>query len=175
MKRVNAQLAPRPGPGRYAWYAVGLALVLASAAFASAWQSWRDRADAESALSLVQNRAEQQRRQRPALSAPPSETPRDQALRRQRSVPWPSALTAIEAINMVGVTPTLIEYQVSDETIRLTVDFAEHAVLLEYIDALNEGAPPTDGAWRWSFVSSRSAQGAAPGTALLVGASSMHR
>lgn len=61
---------------------------------------------------------------------------------------WPSMLTALESVGMLGVTPTAIEIAPAERWIRVEVEFADYAKLLEYVDALNAGDPKP----KWSLV-----------------------
>lgn len=85
---------------------------------------------------------------------------------------WPSMLTAIESVGVVGVTPTALEIIPGERWIRVEVEFADYARLLEYIDSLNAGDPRP----RWGLVqaqaNSQSGKPAVLGSATGAGATS---
>jgi hypothetical protein len=66
---------------------------------------------------------------------------------------WPSMLTALESVEMVGVTPTSIEIAPAERWIRVEVEFTDYAKLLEYVDGLNAGSPQP----RWGLVQAQTA------------------
>ena len=59
----------------------------------------------------------------------------------QAASPWPSLLTALETVDVPGVTPTSIDVSPEERTLRLEVEFTDYATLLSYVDALNAGEP----------------------------------
>ena len=84
---------------------------------------------------------------------------------------WPSMLTALESVEIVGVTPTAIEIAPAERWIRVEVEFTDYAKLLEYVDGLNAGDPKP----RWSLVQAQTGAGpsfgpiTAPSTATVRG------
>jgi hypothetical protein len=82
----------------------------------------------------------------------------------ERRFPWVRALTAVEAVAMIGVTPTGVEFAVADQAVRLEVNFENHAKLLDYLNQLNAEEPQL----RWALTQAQ-ADGGRGGSATLVG------
>ena len=74
---------------------------------------------------------------------------------------WPALLTALESVEIAGVTPVALEIAPAQRWIRVEVEFADYAKLLEFVDGLNAGEPVP----RWSLVQAQRgdrSSGAAP-------------
>jgi hypothetical protein len=152
MKRIAARFDDPHRPGRMAWAMVLLLVLLAASAVAWAWLARADlvakKAELES-LTRLQSDAAEAQAHRPAV-VPPYDASARQMLK-ERQMPWPVALTAIENVAMVGVTATSVEFAASEGKVQLEVLFSEHAKLLEYADALNAGLEPSARGWRWAI------------------------
>lgn len=176
MKPVGADFRPRALPGPVHW---GLAGLLAMAAGLSLGWAWlqHTRLDAlRQALAVAAaaqaaqaaHEAHEAARQPPAPATLPYDSSARELLR-ERSVPWPEALTALETISMSGVTPRSLEVNASDGTVRVELAAEGHARVLEYVEALNAGASGHAEALRWALQQSQA--DAAPNTisAVIVG------
>ena len=71
----------------------------------------------------------------------------------QAEADWPSLLAALEAVEVVGVTPISIDVSVPDRQVKVELEFADFAGVLRYVDELNAGeATP-----RWQLVQAQAA------------------
>ncbi len=152
MKRIDARFDEPPRPGRKAWAMVMMFALLAAGTMTWAWLERAELAAKKAqlgAFTRLQHETAGAHARRPAI-VPPYDASARQMLK-ERQMPWPAALTAIENVAMVGVTATAIEFAGGDGTVQLEVAFAEHAKLLEYVDALNAGLEPSAQGWRWAI------------------------
>jgi hypothetical protein len=156
MKPLHPEFLPVAPPPRWVAWALALLAVATMALWAAAW--------------LARAEVEQLRRQlaamnapRPAPSPPPVAAPAYQEsareMLRERELEWAATLRALESVAMVGVTPTSVDIVVRERAARVEVEFADHGVLLKYLEALNAGLP----APQWHLLSTQA--GAAGGMA----------
>ncbi len=161
MRRINARFDRWPRPARGLWIALIALVIVAVATAIWAWSA-KARFDAKTA-QRAQSTQQRQEAEMARSTVPVSPPPYDSSAREmlaERTAPWPAALTAIEHVAMVGVTPTSIEFAANERTVNLEVAFSEHAKLLEYADALNAGLEPSTVGWRWSIQQTQLATGA---------------
>ncbi len=170
MRPVGADFRPRTLPGPVHW---GLAGLLAAAAGLSLGWAWlqHTRLDAlrqALAVAAAAHEAHEAARQPPAPATLPYDSSARELLR-ERSVPWPEALTALETISMSGVTPRALEVNAGDGAVRVELAAESHARVLEYVEALNAGVSSSAEALRWTLQQSQA--DAAPNTisAVIVG------
>lgn len=164
--RADFKKTSRPSPLLWSVCAVVVALALAGAAWT--WHEWRE-------VDLQNERLREAiaRKDAPppmpsvALTKPYEASARE--LLAERAIPWPQALTTLEATAVVGVTPVSVEFGPGEKSIRLEVTFTDYGSLLEYLNALNAGEPDL----RWKLAQSQS-QGAATSTAVLFGTLRIH-
>lgn len=167
MKSIRADFVQRPAPSRRLWMACGLLAASATATAMWAGTTWRFAERQKE--QLHQALTEQQ-----APHAPPvvAESPRlyETHLREMlaaRSTSWPQALTALETLTVVGVTPVNLEFT-TDGSVRFDVIFADYSVLLEYVKMLSASEPEL----RWKLAQSQLQGAAGPGgnlSATLIG------
>ena len=124
------------------------------------WHQLREQ-QAELRALLAQRAAEPT--PEPVNHAPPLYEASARAMLLERSLPWPQALTMIEATALVGVTPISFDAVASDRSMRLEVTFGDYAKLLEYVDALNAGEPDV----QWTIEQTRSEGGSGTAIAIL--------
>ena len=169
MKPVGADFRPRSQPSPVHWGVAGLVAIAAGLAlgWASLQHSRLDALRQELARAAVAHEAASQ-----PPPAPPAALPYDSSARelvRERSLPWPEALTALEAISMPGVTPRSLEANAGDGTVRVELAAEGHARVLEYVEALNAGASGGADALRWTLQQSQADTVANTISAVIVG------
>lgn len=166
MKVVRADFKTPSRPSRALWLACAVLASLALAATGWAWHQWRE---VDVQRELLREAIAQRDAVPAAAPVAIAPTPYDASAREllaERAIPWPQALTTLEATAVVGVTPVSVEFGNGDKSIRLEVSFVDYGSLLEYLNALNAGEPEL----RWKLAQSQ-AQSAPGGvsTAVIVG------
>lgn len=152
MRALNVDLRSRWVPSRWAWGGVAL---LFAVAIVLGFAAYRESRTLE---ALKAQRAELLRQLvepvKP-LPAPMQKMPYDASAREMLALAtsrWPEMLTALESVEIIGVTPTALEISPAERWIRVEVEFSDYAKLLEYIDGLNAGEPRP----KWSLVQAQS-------------------
>lgn len=152
MKALDVDLRTPSRPPKWAWGVVGL---LAAVAVVMGLLTYREsRALDELKVQLT----DLQRKLAEPSIAPTAviqKMPYDANAREMLALAtseWPAMLTALESVEMVGVTPTAVEIAPAERWIRVEVEFVDYAKLLEYVDALNAGNPKP----RWGLVQAQS-------------------
>ncbi len=164
MKNVHAQFRPRRRLGRPA-QAMLLALVVCTAAAVgvAVWQRQRAATLREQVSSLVEQR------RTGTVPPPPRPVPAyatsAQLMLRERAAPWASMLRTLESASLIGVTPTVVEFDAADGSARAELNYADSTALVDYLDRANEGVA-SSGVGRWTLAQARVEPGgtAAPGT-----------
>lgn len=167
--RINL-LPPRPVP----WWAVGVTIVLLLAALgsvaAAGWR-WHELQGVKAALrELERQRAEAadqaQQRAMPAMAAASAPAYDADARKAWNEAVFATsdALTALEAVALPGITPLSLELQADTHMARLELEYQDQALLLKYLELLNEGE--SDPRWRLLRAGMRSGPGGS-GLALL--------
>lgn len=172
MKRIDARFDEPPRASHKAWTMVAMLAMLAVGAITWAWLERTELAAKKAhldALTRLQHETADAHARRPTI-VPFYDASARQMLK-ERQMPWPAALTAIENVAMVGVTATAIEFATGDGTVQLEVAFAEHAKLLEYVDALNAGLESSAQGWRWAIRQTQT--NTAPNSASLSGSATL--
>jgi hypothetical protein len=163
MKPIRADFRRGSRPPRWLWWSLAALAAAALAAGAMAGREWQLLRSLQAELRDAEARQHAMPVPQAAVVAPPVYESSARALLAERALPWPQALTSIEATAIVGVTPIGIDFSSAERSMRLEVAFSDYAKLLEYVDALNAGEPEL----RWALAQSQSqAMGAA--TALIV-------
>jgi hypothetical protein len=100
---------------------------------------------------------------RPAVvrPIPPYEASARQFLR-ERAAGWASMLRTLENASMVGVTPTSLEFDAGDGSVRVELKYSDSAALVDYLGRINEGVSPAPGIARWSLIETRQQPSAGP-------------
>jgi hypothetical protein len=153
MKALNIDLRSPSRPPRWAWGVVAaIGLVALGLTVAAVWQARKLEALKAERDVLLRQAASPVVVERPA----PRKMPYDASAREMLALAtseWPAMLTALEAVELVGVTPIAIEIAPAERWLRVDVEFADYAVLLQYVDALNAGEPKP----RWALLQAQSA------------------
>ena len=71
----------------------------------------------------------------------------------QARAEWAPLLTALESMEVPGVTPIAIDISAAERQIRVELEFADFAMVLRFIDELNAG----ESAARWQFAQAQGA------------------
>lgn len=165
MRALDVDLRTPSRPPRWAWAVVAaLGAVAIGLSATAAWQARKLEALKAQRDALLREAASPVVVERPA----PRKMPYDASAREMLALAtseWPAMLTALESVDLVGVTPTAIEIAPAERWLRVDVEFADYAVLLQYVDALNAGEPKP----RWTLMQAQTA--ARSGGALGGGAS----
>jgi len=164
MKLVRADFCQRTIPPRWTWWVVGLLAIAAVAMGRAAGHEWEHAAAERDRLQgLLAQKANGSALALPVRPPPPYDaSARDMLV--EHALPWSQALTAIEAVAIIGVTPVAVEAAASERAIRLEVTFTEYSKLLEYVETLNGGEPEL----QWMLAQSQSQPGGGA-IALIVG------
>jgi hypothetical protein len=161
MKRVVAQFRSPWRPRRALLAAMALLSVLTLiAAGAVVWQQQR-------VVALRAHVAELIEADRGGAVPPaPRPTPPYDASARQflteRSAGWAPMLRTLESGAMIGVTPSAVEFNAADGVARVTLDYSDPSVLIDYLTRINEGVSSGDGLPRWTLVETRMQPAAPP-------------
>jgi hypothetical protein len=152
VRRLTVDLRSHPPPPRWAW---GVAGVLFAAAIVLGVVTFRE----SQKLDALKAQKEELLRQlaEPAKPSPvvTQKMPYDASAREMLALAtseWPAMLTALESVEIVGVTPTSVEIAVPERWIRVEVEFADYEKLLAYVDGLNAGEPRP----RWVLLQAQS-------------------
>ena len=162
MKRLAVDLRSRSAPPRWAW---GLVAMLFMAAIAMGLMAHRQSRQ----LDALKAQRDDLLRQ---LAAPPAKEPPvvvqkmpyDASAREMLALAtsqWPAMLTALESVEIVGVTPIALEIAAAERWIRVEVEFTDYATLLQYVDGLNAGEPTP----RWGLIQAQTASRSSIGVA----------
>lgn len=145
----------RPGRPKVAACAAALALVIvACIAVGWGWKLARDSKLLEA--SLVAARSGEALAPGPRVDElalpPPVYALSAQEMLRQQSFAWPDALRALEAVAMVGVTPSVVELSASEGAARVELVVSDPTALADYIAQLNAGMDAAEpNLWRWDL------------------------
>jgi hypothetical protein len=164
MTPIRADFLRSRQPPRWAWLGAGL---LVASTLVAAGLAWREHVQVQSLRGELQAlRASQAAVPAHAVvqAPPPPYDASARAMLLERALPWPQALTTLEAMAIVGVTPIAFEAVAADRSWRLEVAFVDYAKLLEYVEALNAGEPNL----RWTLSQSQ-AHGAGGASAIITG------
>lgn len=161
MKPVQADFRPAAQPGRRtaAWLAVLVGTALA-ATVAAQWQ----RLQAEGLRRQVAELEDERRTGlRPPAPRPPAiYAASAEAMLAERAAAWAPMLRSLENAAVIGVTPTLVEFNAADGTAHAELAYSDSAALFDYLARLDEGLPASESVGRWSLVQLRVQPAAAP-------------
>lgn len=152
MKALDVDLRTPSRPPKWAWGVVGL---LAAIAVGMGLLTYRESRKVDEIKAQLADLQRQLTEPSIAPTVVIQKMPYDASAREMlvlATSEWPAMLTALEAVEMVGVTPTAVEIAPAERWIRVEVEFADYAKLLEYVDALNAGNPKP----RWGLVQAQS-------------------
>jgi len=171
VKPLRIQLLPKPVAP--AWLIALASMLLVAALVAAAlaayryWQVGQIRKE----LQVERERREEQIRAAQAAATAPMIPPSPPAYAadarkaaNEAEFHTAAALTALERVSMVGVTPVSIELQAEGNLARVEVEFSDYQVLLSYLEELNKGEPAPR--WRLQRASAKG-PGAGLGTAVI--------
>lgn len=155
MKPVAAEFKPVSQPGRLAWGFVCCCALVALASVAHAWDRHQQLLAEQARRSemLVGHEVAQR-----GSEVPPQPKPYERSARemlKERSLPWPEALVAMENVAMPGVSPRTFEANASDGAVRIEVLASDLSKVLAYLDALNAGTGHRPDDLRWSLQEAR--------------------
>ena len=152
MKALDVDLRTPSRPPKWAWGVVGL---LAAVAVVMGLVTYRESRKLDELNSQLADLQRQLTEPSIAPAVAIQKRPYDASAREMLTLAtseWPAMLTALESVEMVGVTPTAVEIAPAERWIRVEVEFADYAKLLEYVDALNAGNPRP----RWGLMQAQS-------------------
>ena len=163
MRRVRAQFNPPYRPSRRTM--MGL-LVLGIAGTASVgnavWQRHRESVLVRELAELEE--AGRRPPPRPAVLPPPPYQLSAEQMLRERAAPWAPMLRTLESGAVLGVTPTRVDFNAADGSAHVELEYTDPAALFDYLERINEGAPPGQIGGRWLLVQTRSQSNGQPGT-----------
>jgi hypothetical protein len=145
-----------------------LTLTMGIAAIVLAITGWRDHAEArrlhaqvEAQVAEASARAQQAAAERASAArlTPPPYAADAWAAFQQQQFPLNAALTAIEAVTVVGVRVVSVDIVASEAAVRLQVEFSDYETLIRYLQELNAGEP----AERWTLVTAQAGNGGVAG------------
>lgn len=160
MKALRADFAVRRPIGVWPW----LALILAMSGFAAyqGWLGWVqmnrisalkiEQATLSQELDLAeqsQQQAGEKRKMTPPYAADAA------AILKIASFPLNRVLASLESAQVLGVKITGLEALPLEGTVRVELEFTDHASLLSYIEAINAGEPTP----HWVLVQAQVSQG----------------
>lgn len=143
MKPVKADFRTQRGPGRLHWALAWALIAAAVVSLVDAGMAYQRRRAAQ-AIAL-----EPVRQAESTATAAPEAKEYERSAREMlaaASVPWPQALTALEAVVVPGVTIRAVDVLATERMIHVEVEATTYAVLLRYVEDLNAGDGPT--VWR---------------------------
>lgn len=91
----------------------------------------------------------------PAPRVMPAYDPSARQFLHERATPWAPMLHTLESGSMIGVTPAALEFNASDGTARVELNYADSTALLDYLARINEGASLRPGVQRWVLSETR--------------------
>jgi hypothetical protein len=169
VRRVEAEFRPRWRPGRIVltWLAaLGVCAVLSIGAAV-----WNHQRVAALQAQIAQLADDERNNVRPHASrAVPAYDASARHFLKERAAGWAPMLRTLESGAMVGVTPTSVEFNATDGSARVELNYSDSTALLDYLSRINEGVSPATGGARWSLVETRTQPSAGTGNALRQGA-----
>ena len=154
MRRVQAEFRPRWRPGRVVLVlltALGICLLLAIGAAVRSHQ--RVSALRAQVAQLVADEAGNARPSAPHVV--PAYDSSARLFLRERAAGWAPMLRTLENGAMIGVTPSSMEFNATDGSARVELNYSDSTALLDYLTRINEGVSPGGGVARWNLVETR--------------------
>ena len=154
MKSLPVDLRSPNPPSRWAWLGLAVLALAALSVVVAAVISQRRLEIARSTNAALRAQVTKP----PGVSPPPTVfvMPYDASARAalaQALADWPSLLAALEAIEVVGVTPISIDVSVPDRQVKVELEFVDFAGVLRFVDELNAGEVVP----RWQLVQAQAA------------------
>ena len=154
MKRVEAEFRPRWQPGRVVLASLAaLGVCLALSIGAAVWSHQRVAALQAQIAQLVDDERNNVRPQAPSVV--PAYDASARLFLSERAAGWAPMLRTLENGAMVGVTPTSVEFNATDGSARVELNYSDSTALLDYLARINEGVSPAAGVPRWNLVETR--------------------
>lgn len=169
MRPVTADLRPIRKVPPALW---GFAGVLTVVACAMTWMAYTAELEAVALETELEARRRQEASPKPSAPLAYEPVPYERSAREMLAEyrrPWPEALTALEATEVVGIALNALETPSGEALIRIEVTAVDHAALLEYLAALNTGRLGASGEIAWRLVGARKADIASGLVATIVG------
>lgn len=169
MRRVEAEFRPRWRPGRVVSVSLAaLGVCMALSIGAAVWSHQRVAALLAQIAQLVNDEHNNVRLQAPRIV--PAYDASARLFLSERASGWAPMLRTLESGAMVGVTPTSVEFNATDGSARVELNYSDSTVLLDYLGRINEGVSPAAGVPRWNLVETRSQPSAGTANASMQGA-----
>lgn len=169
MRRVEAEFRPRWQPGRVVFASLAaLGVCVALSIGAAVWSHQRVAALQAQVDQLANDERNNVRPQ--AARIEPVYDASARLFLSERASGWAPMLRTLESGAMVGVTPTSVEFNASDGSARVELNYSDSTALLDYLGRINEGVSPAAGVPRWNLVETRTQSSAGTATASMQGA-----
>ncbi len=156
MRHVEAEFRPRWRPGRVALaslVALGVCVVLSIGA--AVWSHQRMATLQAQVAQLVDDERNNLQPQPQAPRIVPGYDASARLFLSERGSGWAPMFRTLESGAMVGVTPTSVEFNATDGSARVELNYSDSTVLLDYLGRINEGVSPAAGVPRWNLVETR--------------------
>lgn len=144
MTPLRAEFKPRPAPAVQHWRAASVLLLVALASLVWAWRQAQLVRDAETELARINDTNARMH----AAVVPPPRQPMPQgtrALLKQRALPWPQALYALESVALPGITLRSIDADSEQGQVLIEIAATDHASALAYLERLDVFSRLTSG------------------------------
>jgi len=154
MRRVEAEFRPRWRPGRVVLASLAaLGACVALSIGAAVWSHQRVAALQTQIDQLADDERNNVRPQAPRVL--PAYDASARLFLGERASAWAPMFRTIESGAMAGVTPTSVEFNATDGSARVELNYSDSTALLDYLGRINEGVSPAAGAPRWNLVETR--------------------
>ena len=168
MRRVEAQFRRPWHPGRVLLAALAtLAVCTALAVGAAAWEHQRVAALRVQVAQLVEDERNNVRPQAPRVT--PAYDASARQFLRERAAGWAPMLRTLESGSIIGVTPSSVEFNATDSSARVELNYTDSTALLDYLGRINEGVSTGVGLQRWTVLETRVQPGALTSNGSLAG------
>ena len=158
MRSLSIDLRSRRLPSRRAWWTLCVLAVIALSALAEAAMQQRELRSLEAIETALRQQVAQPMRE---VLPPPAPLRAYDASARvamaQARAEWAPLLTALESMEVPGVTPIAIDVSAVERQVRVELEFADFAAVLRFIDELNAGEVTA----RWQLIQAQGT-GASP-------------
>lgn len=152
MKRLSVDLRSRSSPPTWAWWLAGISVASGATLGIVAL-------DASRKVDALKAQHEALVRRLATPQAPPlvveRKMPYDASAREMLALAhseWPAMLTALESVEVAGVTLVALDVAPADRRVQVEVEFIDYAALLSFLEQLNAGEPVR----RWALVQAQS-------------------
>lgn len=172
MREIKADFALRRATGAWPWIAT--VTVFALLAAGQGWRAWtlHGRVYAlqiqrEELTRQLDATSEAHRESAARLAVKPAYTADAAAIAKMAAFPLDRVLSSLESVQSLGVKVTSLEVSAAAGTVRAELEFADHAALLGYLEAINAGEPRP----RWVLMQAQVSPTASAGNVGLIGSS----